>query len=63
MEDLDNLSWNITKWKIEAESAHNDGWIQNYYREKLLKIKNKFKEYSEEIPNYKIHGKSKNNKL
>ena len=46
MKDFDNLSWNITKWKIEAESAHNDGWTQNYYREKLLKIKNKFKEYS-----------------
>ncbi len=25
----------IQEWRIQASSAHNDGWTQNFYREKL----------------------------
>jgi hypothetical protein len=59
MNSLDGLNLNISKWKVEADSAHNDGWTQNYYRKKLLKIKKKFMEYSNNIPDYNIHGKNK----
>ena len=59
MDNSEDLDLNITKWKIEAESGHNDGWTQNYYREKLLKLKKEFREYSENIPDYEIHGKNK----
>lgn len=29
----------IIDWKIQAESGHNDGWIRQFYVEKLQEVK------------------------
>jgi len=36
---LDDLLLQITKWKIEASSPHNDGWTQQHYQRMLEEVK------------------------
>lgn len=34
-EIMAHLLSQITKWKIEANSGHNDGWTRKHYQDKL----------------------------
>lgn len=36
---IDTVEYEIRKMIIEARSGHNDGWVQEHYRNELLKIK------------------------
>ena len=36
---LDDLLLQITKWKIEAASPHNDGWTRQHYQRMLDEVK------------------------
>ena len=49
---MENILNTIQKWKLEAFSAHNDGWTQNGYREQLIEIR----DYLNNIKNLKLHG-------
>ena len=37
--DVDEIIITVSKWQIEANSSHNDGYIRKYYKEKIKKLK------------------------
>ena len=37
--DVADMAFQIQKWQIEAHSPYNDGWTQEYYREKIRQIR------------------------
>lgn len=43
-EIVEDLIFQITKWKIEANSGHNDGWTRKYYQDKLDTFKSAMSE-------------------
>ena len=47
----DNIDFDTFKLEIQANSAHNDGWTQQFYKDELKKVKARKKEP-------KIHPKS-----
>ena len=55
---LDDLLLQITKWKIEAASGHNDGWTRQHYQRMLDEVKRDLNkalkeiEDGEELDNY-----------
>ena len=55
---LDDLLLQITKWKIEAASGHNDGWTRQHYQRMLEEVKRDLNkalheiEDGEELDNY-----------
>ena len=55
---LDDLLLQITKWKIEAASNHNDGWTRQHYQRMLEEVKRDLNkalkdiEDGEELDNY-----------
>ena len=55
---LDDLLLQITKWKIEAASHHNDGWTRQHYQRMLDEVKQDLNkalkeiEDGEELDNY-----------
>jgi hypothetical protein len=53
---MKDLEVNVFNMKIEAESAHNDGWTQDFYRKRLLNLKKEIIDFANKIPNYKIHS-------
>ena len=46
---LDDLLLQITKWKVEATSAHNDGWTQQHYQRMLDDVKRNLNKALKEI--------------
>ena len=56
VEIINELVSQITKWKIEASSNHNDGWTRKHYQEKIDRLKsamNKaFEQDDESLDNY-----------
>ena len=36
---IEELMAQITKWQMEANSDHNDGWTRKHYQEKLDHIR------------------------
>ncbi len=36
---LDDLFLQITKWRVEAASSHNDGWTRQHYQRMLDEVK------------------------
>tara|TARA_R110002110_G_scaffold24710_1_gene92157 strand:+ start:563 stop:745 length:183 start_codon:yes stop_codon:yes gene_type:complete len=53
---LDELLGQITKWKIEADSPHNDGWTREHYEKMLDEVSRVLKkalpQIGEELDNY-----------
>ena len=39
-----NIDFDTFKLEIQANSAHNDGWTQQFYKDELKKVKEKKKE-------------------
>ena len=37
----DNIDFDTFKLEIQANSAHNDGWTQQFYKDELKKVKTK----------------------
>ena len=37
--DVDEIIITVSKWQIEANSSHIDGYIRKYYKEKIKKLK------------------------
>jgi hypothetical protein len=35
---IEDILYTIDKWKIEASSSHNDGWIVEHYAQKIEKL-------------------------
>ena len=54
--DLEDLLRDIEEIKYHAENARLDGWTQNYYREKLIAVKEFIENIDKET--FKIHGES-----
>ena len=46
------ILFTIQEWKINALSPYNDGFTQNYYREKLNEVYNEVKDVPK---NFKVH--------
>jgi membrane-anchored protein YejM (alkaline phosphatase superfamily) len=55
---LEELLGQISKWKVEASSDHNDGWTKQHYQRMLDEVKDKLNralpeiEKGEELDNY-----------
>ena len=55
---LEELLGQISKWKIEATSEHNDGWTRQHYQRMLDEVKHNLNrtlpeiENGEELDNY-----------
>jgi len=52
LSEEDQMIYKIRHWKAEAFNPRNDGWVQNHYREKLLKLR----EFLLSIDNLIIHS-------
>jgi len=40
----ENILNTLRKWKLEMNSPYNDGWVQQGFKEKLLKVKDFFRD-------------------
>jgi hypothetical protein len=55
---LEELLGQISKWKIEATSEHNDGWTRQHYQRMLDEVRHNLNralpeiENGEELDNY-----------
>ena len=50
---MEEILSTLRNWTLEAFSAHNDGWVQNGYRENLIEIR----DYLNSIENLELHGR------
>jgi len=37
--DVDEIILTVSKWQIEANSSHNDGYTRKWYKQKIKKLK------------------------